>query len=175
MTARYAAVALGAALLGACSQGAADNVLTTQGLGKVKVGMTLEAAETALGSKLEIGYPNDKSCGTGGRADKMDDNVWYMFENGNVARIDVGNEGAHVARIVTAEGVGAGSTEKAVLDVYRGRVKVQPHPYLENQGHYLVVDDPDHKHGIIFETDLEVVTSVRAGAYPALGYIEGCV
>lgn len=174
MSLRLAALllAFGAA---ACSQGTADNVLTTQGLGKVKVGMTLEAAETALGSKLEVSYPNDKSCGTGARADKIDDNVWYMLENGNVARIDVVSDGTHVAHIVTAEGVGAGSTEKAVLDAYRGRVKIKPHPYLESQGHYLVVDDSDHKHGIIFETDLKQVTSVRAGAYPALGYIEGCV
>jgi hypothetical protein len=98
-----------------------------------------------------------------------------MVENGRITRIDIWNLGSPPVR--TELGFGFGSRETDVIEVYGSRASVTPHPYLENLGSYITVDAPDHSRGIIFETDhrRDTVTSFRAGLYPALAYIEGCL
>jgi hypothetical protein len=34
---------------------------------------------------------------------------------------------------------------------------------------------PDGRHGLVFMTEKETVTSVRAGLVPSVRYIEGCL
>jgi len=157
-----------------------DTILTPGGLGPVKVGMTLREASQALGVKLKRESPNDpdsKYCDFAHRADGNDSEINYMIKDGHIARIDVGDAAHERSIIKTAEGVGLGSTERAVKKAYGRALKVEPHPYGDGDPdgwHYLVIDEPGHKRGIIFETDGRKVTSFRAGEYPALGYIEGC-
>jgi hypothetical protein len=147
--------------------------LTPEGLGAVHIGMTVRQAERALGGKLKIEYPNDKSCGQGGRADGAEPDVWYLFENGHLARIDIGGaDGRHLMHS-TAAGIHAGSTEAEVRAAYP-HVVTEPHPYNEH-GHYLRVATNGTYAGFIFETDGKRVGDFRAGIYPALGYQEGCV
>jgi hypothetical protein len=65
--------------------------------------------------------------------------------------------------------------ETEVLSRYRGRVRVEPHPYMSPEGHYLVVDDGARRGlRMIFETDGSRVTAVRAGRLPEVDLIEGC-
>ena len=169
----------GAAVALLCASEASSAPLTTSGLGPVKIGMTVREAERSLGRKLHAVYaPDGNACET---ADLTVGNtiVLYMIEDRRITRIDVfgkGVKGKHTRSFIrTARGVGVGSTETDVLRAYGPRVVVTPHPYLEAQGHYLTVDDPGHRRGIIFETDHGVITSYRAGEYPSLGYIEGCL
>lgn len=154
--------------------------LTVEGYGPVKIGMTRAQAERVLGAKLNMYFLDDtdpNACGTGARADGKNPDVIYMLEDGKIVRIDVitldtGTPSAPPVR--TAKGIGLGSTEAQVRAAYGAAVKVEPHPYLENAGHYLVVKSPGGKTGIIFETDLKKVIGFRAGVYPPVSYIEGC-
>lgn len=154
-----------------------ETTLTPEGLGSVRIGMTKRQAEQALGKKLRVEYPmttDDNSCSYAYRADGKDRDIGYMLIDGRIARIDIGVIPLR-AKIVTTAGVGRGSTESAVRKAYGKRLQVSPHPYGDDDNwHYLTADEPDHKRGIIFETDGKRVTSFRAGIYPALGYIEGC-
>jgi hypothetical protein len=154
--------------------------LTVEGFGPVKIGMTRVQAESALGVKLNMQFLEESdpnACGTGARADGKNPDVFYMVEQGKIVRIDVSklDEGPQSSPPVrTAKGIGLGSSEAAVKAAYGSLVKVEPHPYLEEAGHYLVVKSADGKSGIIFETDTKSVIGFRAGAYPAVAYIEGC-
>ncbi len=69
--------------------------------------------------------------------------------------------------------IGVGSTEEDVQKAYPGKVRVSVHPYLEESGHYLVIDSPNER-AMVFETDLTTVMSYRGGALPSVLWIEGC-
>lgn len=166
-------------LLAACSPEAApEPVLTPEGLGPIKIGMTADAAETTLGVKLFAGPRpalTDDGCTYGRRVDGKDPEIGYMFEKGRITRIDVLPGKVTESKVVTQKGFGIGSREADVVKAYGAKLQIQLHPYLEKgQGSYLVVDAPDHQSGIIFETEHGTVTSFRGGNYPALGYKEGC-
>lgn len=157
-------------------------VLTPDGLGPVTIGMTTRQAEAALGAKLVRQMPNDAdfdSCDYLSRRDGQEPDVAYMLSEGHIARVDIDlpRLGPRLSTVKTAEGIGIGSTEKAVKQAYGGQVKVEPHPYGDGSAdgwHYLRVDQPDHRRGYIFETDGKRVTSFRAGRHPELDLIEGC-
>ena len=133
-----------------------ETTLTPDGLGPVKIGMTKRQAEQALGKKLHVEYPmttDSNSCSYAFRADGKDRDVGYMLIDSRIARIDIGVIPLR-AKILTSAGVGRGSTENAVRKAYGKRLQVSPHPYGDDDSwHYLTVDEPDHKRGIIFETD----------------------
>ena len=162
-------------MLAPAADASASRVLTLEGLGPVRIGMTLRQVERALGARLKIEYPEDYSCGGGSRADGRDPDIWYMIDDRRLARIEIVSRKGQPATVTTAQGLGVGSTEADILRVYGARVKTEPHPYLEGEGHYMKVDAPGHRRGILFETNHGVVTTFRAGTYPALGYIEGCL
>jgi hypothetical protein len=152
--------------------------LAMEGYGPVKIGMTLAQAEEALGAKLNMYYLEEDptACGTGNRADGKNADVYYMVEDGAVRRVeivtlDTGTPTSPPVR--TAKGIGLGSTEAEVKAAYPG-VKVEPHPYLEDAGHTMIVKSADGKSAFIFDTDTKRVIAMRAGAYPQVGYIEGC-
>jgi hypothetical protein len=155
--------------------------LTTDGLAPVRIGMTLAEAEAALGARLKMYFAEEdndpNSCGTGARADGKNADVYYMVEKGRVVRVEVVtlDTGTPTSpTILTAKNIGLGSTEAEVRAAYGDALKTQPHPYLGTPAHYLIVKSADGKSGIILETDGKVVIEFRAGAYPQVGYIEGC-
>ena len=79
------------------------------------------------------------------------------------------------AGVLTAEGAGVGDPESRVLEMYSGRILVQPHKYTGPVGHYLIVASPrDSMYRIVFETDGQRVVRFRAGHRPAVDFVEGC-
>jgi hypothetical protein len=131
--------------------------------------MSQSEAEKALGVKLDL--DTDASGGEGACSQAMrpgGDSVSYMFENYHVVRIDVDGEG-----ILTPEGAGVGTTETRLKQLYPHAV-FSVHPYLGNEGHYVVVNFPSKKRELLFETGHGAVTSFRVGLPEPVGYIEGC-
>jgi hypothetical protein len=145
------------------------SVLRPDGFGKVRVGMTLRELSTALGEEVKAKYEVFDECDYV-RPSALPGGVSLMVLNDTVARVDVDSTGVR-----TAVGAGVGDAESRVLELYRGRVEVQPHKYTGPEGHYLVVSVPgDTLHRIIFETDGKVVTEFRGGRRPAVEFVEGC-
>lgn len=158
-------------LCGTATAAQSPTILTPTGIPPITIGMTIRQAEEALGEKLKVDYTESdtEACG---RADSPSLNargVLLMVEDRRVTRIDVDGK-----QIETAAGVGISSTEAAVKRAYGKRLTIEPHAYDDN-GHYLIVTDPDGKHGIVFETDGKRVTTFRAGEFPSVRYIEGCL
>jgi hypothetical protein len=150
----------------------ADDILTMQGLGKVRIGMTIAAAERALGSKLTINTFEDPSgeCEYAYQGPDLDHDVSYMVVHGMIQRIEVfGKPGSNVK---TAEGIHRGASEAEVLRAYGRRVAQRTDDY--DQPRLVLKDEAGHS-GIIFTLENGRVTWILAGNYPALGFPEGCL
>jgi hypothetical protein len=145
-------------------------VLRFEGLGPVRIGMTLAQAEAALGGTARVDRiePGD-SCGHVVFS-ALPEGLSFMVAGDTVVRVEVRVPG------VWAQGGGAvGMLETEVVARYSGRIRVEPHPYMAPEGHYLVVEDAAWPGlGMIFETDGSRVTNVRAGRLPEVELIEGC-
>jgi hypothetical protein len=154
------------------SLGGPGDVLTTAGLGPVRIGDTYAQAETATGFPLQVHYPmlgDGDSCIDATLGDP-DVGIGLLGGDGVVRRIDI--SGSSTVR--TKSGIGIGSTEADVKAAYAGNLEVEGHPYDEN-GHYLTYrpsDTPDRL--VIFETDGQRVTSFRVGTAEFASYIEHC-
>ena len=143
--------------------------VTPEGIGPVRVGTTLSELNSALGEQLKPAYDVNPECDYVDPA-ALPPGIALMVVRDTIVRIDVDTAG-----IATPEGAAVGDTETKILELYRGRVEVQPHKYTGPTGHYLVVTWPtDTLHLLIFETDGEKVVNYRAGVRPAVEYIEGC-
>ena len=92
-----------------------------------------------------------------------------MLENNKIARVEVRS-----GTVATAEGAHIGDSEARINSLYSGRVTTTPHKYTTG-GHYLTITPVDgSQNRIVFETDGKVVTEYRAGALPAVAYVERC-
>ncbi len=166
-----------ALLLGVCllARGlmATDWTISLSGAGPLRLGMSLDATRRILGdSKARLAgnephvplndcaYLDTKRTPTG---------IGLMFANGRLVRIDV-FEGS----TKTVSGAGIGDSEDRITQLYRGRIKSEPHVYVDD-GHYLnYVPGGRSKLGIVFETDGRRVTSFRVGTLTAIALVEGC-
>lgn len=141
--------------------------------GPVAVGMTPKQASAALGvSLVPIGPPElDEEAAACHyefpRGDRS--HLGFMVERGMITRIDVFSR-----RVASTGGIRVGDDEKAVQRAFAGKVREEPHPYLENMGKYLVVESRPG-HAFIFETEHGRITSFRSGKLESVRYIEGCL
>lgn len=138
------------------------------GFGPVRVGMSVKALQQALGEAVSVPEPVDGCDYVFPRG--WPEGIGVMIVDGHVARVEVSRR-----EIGTAAGAKVGTGEQEIRDLYPGQVELRPHKYTD--GHYLIVT-PRDQHGaryrIIFETDGGVVENFRAGALPAVEWVEGC-
>ena len=94
----------------------------------------------------------------------------FMAESGRVVRVDVDSAG-----LATDRGARVGMAEAEIRRLYPEGLRTMPHKY-DTAGHYLVFTPPGADSGfrIVFETDGQRVTTWRAGAEPAVEYVERC-
>lgn len=146
--------------------------LELRGFGPVRVGMTVQEAGVALGTKLvPVIDPPDEECATYGPESGFD-GVAFLVARGVVARTDV-----TAGSTQTTEGVAVGQSEAEAQRRYEGRLAVGDHDYLVG-GHYLTLmptAPADEDFRLVIETDGRKVTALRAGRLPEVEYSEGCL
>ena len=147
---------------------AADDkwVVRYDGVGGVKIGMTLTQLSAALHQELAADEKDEHGCfyiDAHGH-----DRVAFMIIDGHVVRVDVGAPG-----VKTSAGIQVGDSEAHVRGAYGAKMKVTPHTYIDN-GHYLTVRSDDGRYGVRFETENGKVVGFYAGTYKAIQYVEGC-
>lgn len=142
--------------------------ITTAGYGPVKIGMSVEEAQEALGAKLVAEGPLDNAECHYLRPEPAVEGLWLMISKDRVVRIEVNAPG-----ITTRSGLGVGDSETRVKELFPS-VEVTPHKYVAPDGSYLTVWTRDHKAAVRFETLQGKVTSFYAGQVPQVEYIEGC-
>ena len=147
--------------------------LRLDGIGPLRVGMTLAQASGATGMDVRV---TSQDFGNGCRyaeADGGPAGLAFMVFNGRIVRIDVNGE-PQPSPIATLSGIRVGSTEADVMAAYPGRIRVTGNAYLED-GHDLVYTASDSALGLIFVTDGQRVLSFRSGEAGPVSAIEGCL
>jgi len=139
------------------------------GVGPVRVGMTLSQIRKMLHGELKEDDPESESEDCFYVQSKQHPGVEFMILDGKLARADVNQ-----AHVFTPEGIQVGDSEAKVRKVYGSRVKVSHHQYFDN-GHYLTVLAPNRHYGTRFETNNGKVISYYAGRADAIEYVEGCL
>ncbi len=143
------------------------------GIGSIRVGMTVAEASRASGTKLVSGnYPIERGCyyvqpqGSKG--------LGLMVSNGRIARVDVYDK----SLVTTLSGAKIGDTEARIKALYPKQIKVSTHAYrADSGGHYLTFapkDKSDRNYRVVFETDGKRVLGFRAGKLPEVEFVEGC-
>jgi hypothetical protein len=144
--------------------------LSTAGLGPVKIGMSRERAERAAGMDLVWMGPALNGCRYL-RPQDRDVRASFMVRNRRIVRVDVHRRG-----IRTVSGFRVRDREQAVRDRFAGRLRITPHEYVQGGWYleYVPRDREDRNRRVVFETDGERVTYIRAGRLPEARWIEGC-
>lgn len=162
----------------ACSAQQTGDVVTADGYGPVRIGMTLAEAEAAVGHPLALDDVLAEHCesfgitvqpnGAGGAFEQG--YPVFEAEDGRVTRVSF--YGAPTAR--TPEGVGVGSTNTEVRAAYPNAVEA-PAYYVDPPAHDLIVWLQPQTRGYRFEVGKDgVVHSFHAGG-PSILLVEGCV
>jgi hypothetical protein len=150
-------------------------VMRLDGMGPLRVGMTLDEARAALGGDLRMhddnaDHPEGPDRCDYPRSARLPAGAMVMVQGQRVVRVEVDS-----GSLATAEGARIGDTEARIQQLYAGRVTTEPHKYTD--GHYLVVRPAaasDTMNLLVFETDGRVVQRFRAGQKPQVRWVEGC-
>lgn len=147
--------------------------LTLNGIGRVRLGMTVAEASQAAGVPLiSQGEPAPGSNCRYVAPQSEPEGLSFMLNGDRIVRIDVTGE----SQITSLSAAKIGDTEAKIKSLYLEQLEVTPHKYRPN-GHYLtfVPKDPqDQENRLIFETDGNRVTAFRSGKLPEVTWVEGC-
>ncbi|MFN6568947.1 hypothetical protein [Dendronalium sp. ChiSLP03b] len=144
--------------------------LFINGVGQVRVGMSVSQATNASGTKLVGESPNNNCYYVKPKAEPKQ--VGFMVTEGRISRVDVWKN----SKITTLKGAKIGDSEARIKSLYPGQIQVTPHKYVQG-GHYLTFipkDRVDQNYRLVFETDGKRVTQFRSGKLPEVEYVEGC-
>jgi hypothetical protein len=151
--------------------------LALDGIGPIRVGMTVDEASQSAGIKLT-------RSGSGGLDEYQcsyvqpkgePEGISFMVTKGRIARVDISSK-----RITTIKGAKIGDTEDQIFSIYPGQIQATRHPYQGRSpynGKYLTFvpkDADDKNYRIIFETAKNRVMRFRSGKLPEVEAIEGC-
>jgi hypothetical protein len=160
MIASALALALAAAAPG-------DEPLTLQGVGELRIGLPLAELRSRFGATPE--YEPDPEMNCSYWEAPAFPGLAMMVVDDRLVRIDVTD-----ARWRTRSGARIGMTDREVRAMYGAQMRVEPHPYTEPEGTYLVYEARDEPFGLIFETDNGRIISYRVGRWDNVQWIEGC-
>lgn len=162
--------------LGCAPASAADQVLTPDGLGPVKVGMTIYQAEKALGAKLR---PRDTTFGTDAcwhtaRSDNTEP-VSYKVWHRTIVSIQTSGDGT-ISPIATEKGIRVGDSDAKVKAAYGRSLKVRADSQVneESEASVMTMLKEDEKEGLVFLTRDGKVVEIRAGLSAPIQAIDDC-
>jgi hypothetical protein len=163
--------ALAAASIVGVGAPAEGPVLTPNGIGHLRIGMTLAEAQRASGRRITLSPDAfNPSCRY---ATVPSLRVFSMLLNGRIARIDI----ARNSPVHALGGIRRGDTEADVRAFFGPKVTETPHAYVPG-GSYLTVGWRSGKYrgrGIRFETNENgTITGIYAGRHDPIRYVEGC-
>lgn len=160
---------------------ATTNVLTAEGWGPLRVGMTRAEVEAALGPDANpgaVGGPDPASCDTFHPA-RAPEGLTVMVENGVLTSIWLARE----ATLKTDRGFGVGDQAAAIKAAYGADATASPHKYSEAPAEYITawssgggtgyVQNPAAR-GINYHIGGDGRVQQVAAGGPSIQYVEGC-
>ncbi|TAJ59381.1 hypothetical protein [Brevundimonas sp.] len=159
----------------------AANVLTAQGFGPLRIGMTRAEVEAALGPDANpdaVGGPDPEACDTFHPV-RAPEGLTVMVEQGVLTSIWLQNG----STLKTDRGFGVGDTATAIKAAYGPLAYVSPHKYAAAPAEYITtwsvggaagyVQDPSAR-GIAYHIGTDGRAEHVAAGGPSIQYVEGC-
>ncbi|QLC24052.1 hypothetical protein HFP57_02720 [Parasphingopyxis algicola] len=167
----------------ATSEAPGDGLLTAEGWGPLRIGMTRDEVTAAVGGKADpdaMGGPEPELCEEYQPADTPE-GLYVMIEQGSLARITLAGD----TEVRTTEGITVGDGADQVRAAYGEELRTMPHTYVEAPGEYLTAwtageisengTSDENARGIRYEIGQDgIVQLIHAGG-PAIQYVEGCL
>jgi hypothetical protein len=162
----------------------AEPVLTAEGYGPLRIGMTLAEVTAALGADAEpdaVGGPEPERCDQF-RPARAPEGLLVMIEDGRLTRISLHRE----ARVATDRDLRLGATPAQVRAAYGAALQAEPHKYQDPPAEYLThwaQGGPRPPHGVAEPNSRGIsysvgqdgrVEAIHAGG-PSIQYVEGCL
>lgn len=144
---------------------APDAQITMNGLGALRVGLTVEEVEVAnAGRPVRLEELPGSDCGTA----ELGKGVFGLFTDGVLAHVAISNP-----RYRTRKGVHVGHRASVVFDRYQTVTRTH-HTYVIG-GYYLKVTTASRRR-VVFDTDARGrITLIKSGRIPEVDYVEGCL
>jgi hypothetical protein len=162
---------------------AAEPVLTAEGYGPLRIGMTLAEVAAAMGPDSDpaaVGGPEPESCDQF-RPARAPEGLLVMIEDGRLTRISL-HDGAKVA---TDKDLKVGATRAEVRAAHGPELRSEPHEYESPEGEYLTVwtraaPGPDgmagpEARGIRYEVGATGRVDIIHAGGPSIQLVEGCL
>lgn len=152
------------------------DLLTPDGWGPLRIGMTLDEVVAAAGPDANpdaVGGPVPGECDEF-RPLQAPEGVLVMVENAVLTRISITRDNG----IATPAGIRVGDPADRVLQAYGDRVQLDPHKYVEPPAAYLTVwrdGGGGQPRGTRYEVDSEGRVSFLRGGSSSIEYVEGCL
>lgn len=153
------------------------DVLTAQGFGPLRIGMSRAEVEAALGTDANpdaVGGADPQACDLF-RPARAPEGMLVMLERGVLTSVWVARNPA----VKTDRGLGVGDTAERVRQVYGPSVTAELHKYVDAPAAYLTAwttadQTSAAARGVKYEIGQDgTVTRIGVGG-PSIAYVEGC-
>ena len=144
--------------------------VSSESFGPLRIGMTRQALVSLVDGEFTLPAPSEPGGCRYVYWPGAPGGVRLMFAGDTLVRIE-----ADSANVVTADGARVGDSETRIDSLHGSLVRRLPHKYTA--GRYLIVvaaPPADTLHRVVFETDGNKVTKLRAGRLPQVEWVEGC-
>jgi hypothetical protein len=156
-----------------------SEVLSSAGLGPIRIGMSVSELATELGIAIEFDTIGPRAAGDcGWITTTIDNDIWVLVEvledtnDAVVRRISTRSD-----RWATPSGIRVGTPEQQLYDTFGDQLDIDPHVYAPD-GKYItfVPTDPTDPNTVDFWTEEAdgVVSDIHVGDRDWVGFAEGC-
>ena len=139
------------------------------GIGPLRIGLGARELRSRFGARpVDPDFESEIGCGYW-TSPRLPDLSLMVVDN-RLVRIDITGPGWR-----TRSGAAVGMTQDSVLALYGKAMRVEPHPYTDPAGKYLVYRARNEPFGLIAETQAGKLVSMRIGYWKNVEWIEGCL
>ncbi len=154
-----------------------DAVLSSAGLGPIRIGMTVNELSAELGVDLSIDTIDGNvagACGSVAATTSIARDVWILVEltspdDGIIRRVST-----FAGPWFTPSGITVGSTQQDVLETFPGQIEERPHVYVDGTYMRFLPNNADDPNTVEFVNEDGVIAEIRVGDRDWVGLIEGC-
>lgn len=154
-----------------------DAVLSSAGLGPIRIGMTVSELEAELGVDLAIETIDGNvagACGQVAPTTSIARDVWILLEL-------TGPDDAIIRRVstfsgpwFTPSGITVGSTQQDVLETFPGQIEESPHVYRDGTYMRYLPNNAADPNTVEFVNEDGTIAEIRVGDRGWVGLVEGC-
>jgi len=146
------------------------NILTADGIGPLRIGMTLQQLEAAIGRKVDLSDLSSDDTSVCAEIDVPGwENIGLLMENLRVTVIYIDRP------YRTIDGVYHGMSETDLKRRFGHQAVFGYRPYFGGDPHaHNVVVKKGRRREFLFQTENDKVSSISVGDLPGVEYWEGC-